>query len=61
MNELKPCPFCGGTPKVRYEMPFSWVECKCGAHTAVICDSYEQGDSKQAAAAVWNARQEVST
>lgn len=60
-TDLKPCLRCGRLPRIRYRMPCAQVVCKCGAHTAVICDSYEQGDSKQVAAVAWNARQEVST
>ena len=58
-NELKPCRRCGRYPRIRYRMPCAQVVCKCGAHTAVICDSYKQEDSKQVAAAAWNAKQEA--
>lgn len=29
MTELKPCPVCGRTPKIRtYNVNIAWVECK---------------------------------
>ena len=37
MEELKPCPFCGGNPKIRFageELKFVCIECiTCGSKT----------------------------
>ena len=58
MTELKPCPFCGGEPKMcqmydrDYCMPAWYVYCPaCGA-------MMENSFSEQDAAAVWNRRKE---
>ncbi|MCQ2088479.1 MAG: Lar family restriction alleviation protein [Bacilli bacterium] len=59
MIELKPCPICYSEAKVRYKMPFSWVECKnkyCGFHTQLYGDWYEQGDGKIESIEAWNRR-----
>lgn len=57
MTELKPCPFCGGKAKRRYEMPYNWVECaKCHASSPLIVDAYEQRDGKKEAVDAWNRR-----
>ncbi len=56
MTELKPCPFCGGKAKLRYSMPFSWVECtKCNA-SIDYKDRYEMRDGEQKAVDMWNMR-----
>lgn len=56
-NELKPCPFCGGKPKLRYRKPFSYVVCTgCKSSSELVCDSYEEGDGKADAIAAWNRR-----
>lgn len=51
MNELKPCPFCGGQARRAENKNFGWlVHCKkCFAKT----DHYQ---SKGAAARAWNRR-----
>lgn len=50
MNELKPCPFCGGAAEMRSMRGAYWVKCsQCRARAPVL-------DSEQAAAAMWNTR-----
>jgi len=53
MNEPLKCK-CGAEARVRYRMPFTWVECKkkCGMKTGYYCDAYEQ--SKRQAIDDWN-------
>lgn len=54
-EELLPCR-CGRMPKLRYRMPFSWVQCKCGLCTSAYVDGYEQVDPDSVKAAIdeWN-------
>ena len=49
---------CGKTPTLRYRMPYSWVECKCGRCSKAFSDYYEQvdPDAVKAAIADWNER-----
>jgi Lar family restriction alleviation protein len=57
MNELKPCPFCGGKAGWMYQKPIGWVMCKkCGASSATFSDNYEEADFQQEAIAAWNRR-----
>ena len=57
MDELKPCPFCGGKAKWRYSKPCGWIQCKkCGATSVPVADSYEEADGKEVAIAAWNRR-----
>ena len=59
MTELKPCPFCGGKARRRYEMPYNWVECSmCRASSILIFDEQEQRDGMKAAVEAWNRRVE---
>ena len=55
---IKPCPICGRAAKVRYKMPYTWVECKkkCTA-SGYFIDGYEQCDPEARARAIaeWNA------
>ena len=54
---LKPCPRCGKQAKVRYRMPYTWVQCKkCEMRTGYYVDGYEQQDyeSRMQAIAEWN-------
>ena len=57
--EIKPCS-CGAPGRLRYRMPFNWVECKkkCGNRTGSYCDYYEQHDPDAIREAVkdWNAQ-----
>lgn len=71
-DELKPCPFCGGKPKLGhssgswgYYAARDWVECSgCGVHATSFEDEiYDWGkrrqvsvDSKSKAAEAWNRR-----
>lgn len=45
MAELKPCPFCGGTPEIREKFDTIRICCpKCGKTTPVIFgDYYDEG------------------
>lgn len=57
MNDLKPCPFCGGEAKLRYSMPYNAVFCKkCKSWGKTVIDTYEQGDGKKEAIEAWNRR-----
>ena len=57
MEELKPCPICGRPAKVRYRMPYTWVECKkkC-TKSGYYIDWNEQNDPHARAQAIkeWN-------
>ena len=62
MNELKPCPVCGGKGIVQAidfypdysDPPIWWVACEtCGAHT----DEFE-GETEAEAVEAWNTRAE---
>ena len=60
MNELKPCPFCGGKAKYIYSMPFNAVQCrKCKAFGTTVVDSCEQRDGMKEAVDAWNRRDGV--
>ena len=62
-EEIRHCPRCGGAPKVRYSMPFTWVECKkCKLQSLKIPDyGYEQRDPESRAIAIedWNTMEVV--
>lgn len=54
---LKKCPICGKDAKVRYRMPYTWVECKKKClRTGVFADWYEQSDPEARRRAIeeWN-------
>lgn len=55
---LKKCPICGRDAKVRYKLPYTWVECKrkC-TKTGYFVDWDEQCDpeARRKAIAEWNA------
>ena len=56
-EELRHCPKCGGTAKIRYQMPFTWVECKkCHLRSLIPDYGYEQRDPESRAMAIedWN-------
>lgn len=57
MEEIKACPICGKQAKVRYRMPYTWVECKkkC-TKTGYYINGYEQNDPEARARAIaeWN-------
>lgn len=55
--DILPCK-CGKTPTLRYRMPYSWVECKCGRQSLLFADYYEQvdPDAVRDAIADWNKR-----
>jgi len=59
MDELLPCPKCGGTAKYRYSKPFHYIRCRntnCGFASEVACDYYEEADpeSKKDVIKIWN-------
>lgn len=57
MDELKPCPFCGGKAKFIYAMPYNAVRCvKCKVFGTTVVDRYEQQDGKERAIQLWNRR-----
>jgi len=58
-EKIKPCPLCGKQGKVRYRLPYTWVECKskkCCAKTGVYADWDEQCDphARKQAIDAWN-------
>lgn len=53
-DELKPCPFCGGKPKV-YQRGTWGVKCTCGGKSFV----HHYGKTEAEAIAAWNARPEA--
>lgn len=57
--ELKPCPFCGGTAKIRHDYDgngYSYVECeKCHMKSTRFMRLFERS-SDEAAKAFWNRR-----
>lgn len=56
--ELKPCPFCGATAKLRFGpmLEYAYVECEvCGARTKIINRSVKYCATDEAAKA-WNRR-----
>lgn len=67
-EELRPCPFCGGEPKLKAVMKSYgltiWCACKCGAQTEGFCPntSYEDNTMKnierstKKAIKAWNRR-----
>lgn len=62
-EELRHCPRCGAAAKVKYKMPYTWVECKkCKLHSELIPDySYEQRDpdSRRLAIEDWNTMETI--
>ena len=62
MSELKPCPFCGGTPRINYNREGNpvGVHCKCGAYVRFLfmprIIGETSGDVQDRIAARWNAR-----
>lgn len=58
MEDIKPCPVCGKQAKVRYRMPYTWIECKkkC-TMSGYYIDWDEQCDPKARSQAIsdWNA------
>ena len=60
MDELKPCPFCGGKAEIEHEYIFgfeySTIKCeKCRVKTAPIKVSFTYSSDERAAEA-WNRR-----
>jgi Lar family restriction alleviation protein len=62
VNELKPCPFCGGKAKMHDEQVAedcveAWVICiDCGASSGRVEGAYSD---RPTAAAAWNRRHEM--
>jgi Lar family restriction alleviation protein len=53
MSELKPCPFCGGTPRSFWGSDVNYVQClACSADGPVA-------DTEDEAIAAWNRRAEA--
>lgn len=67
-EELRPCPFCGGEPKLKAVMKSYgltiWCACKCGARTEGFCPNTSNEDntmknierSTEKAIKAWNRR-----
>ena len=59
MDELKPCPFCGGKAHLEHDYTgdgFSYVCCeKCGLHSVSFVRSFEQASDLRAIE-YWNRR-----
>ena len=58
-TELKPCPFCGGKPKLYYHGPTEggFVLCtKCKASTNIFDKQRNEEDCKAVAVKAWNRR-----
>lgn len=36
--EINPCIQCGRKPKVRYDMPYTWIQCQCGRKSQSFID-----------------------
>lgn len=54
---LKPCPFCGGKPKLMYYYPVGGVRCpQCGVLSRCFRDVSTQGDCLPKAVEAWNKR-----
>lgn len=68
LNELKPCPFCGGEGKLRNHwesigmganVEQFYVRCEdCGSCGGVIDEMFFKGDLKSMAIKAWNRRAE---
>ena len=64
MTELKPCPFCGGKPKIIYDASGapSGVHCLCGAYVRflfmpkVVGETF--GETQKRIEERWNRRME---
>ena len=61
--EINPCIQCGRKPKVRYDMPYTWIQCQCGRKSQSFIDGYEQNDPESRASAVrdWNRKNVEAT
>lgn len=54
-----PCPRCGKMPRIRYRMPWNWVECrKCELTSRPVGDWYEMREEDSVIEAIedWNER-----
>ena len=60
---MNQCIKCGKIPKVRYILPVTWVECKCGRRSKYVSDIYEQNDPESRASAIedWNRKNVEAT
>lgn len=60
--KINPCSKCGSTPRVKYQLPYNWVQCKCGNCSRAIPDYYEQHDldSINDAISDWNSKNKVA-
>lgn len=51
MDELLPCPFCGGEAEARKGAVLNAIVCQCSSHVFYSCEF-----SKNATAEAWNTR-----
>lgn len=62
MTELKPCPFCGGNPVIKYDDQYYWIECEiCYVKTRELnVEDYGRGMKKTRELCIeaWNRRVE---
>lgn len=62
MNEpkLKPCPFCGGEPRIELIFGGSYaVKCRCGAYMDAGSYLDDNETQKAKSARAWNKRMEI--
>ena len=58
MEELKPCPFCGGKARIIADDPFDGYQGNCTVYLArcVVCGAEISGGKHEKAIEAWNRR-----